>query len=151
MGVSAYPMPARTHSAPPIQGPPTPEVYPPRSSTTRKYPACTTQKRQPSFVYPIVLVRNQHSHKPQFSPEMRIACLQFSPQLGKVEENIARANGLLSQASNSIPPIDILVLPELAFSGTYIPPLFFHNPIPHIPSQSLNLKLNPPNPVLSLC
>ena len=47
---------------------------------------------------------------------MRIACLQFNPELGKLPENIARANALLQAA----PPkdVDILVLPELAFTGT---------------------------------
>jgi protein N-terminal amidase len=46
---------------------------------------------------------------------MRIACLQFAPQLGKVKENVARADALLSISSPQ--SLDILVLPELAFTG----------------------------------
>lgn len=63
---------------------------------------------------------------------MRIATLQFAPQLGDVEGNIRRANELLRLGSSdnsngndiqsSGPGIeelrpDILVLPEMAFSG----------------------------------
>lgn len=47
---------------------------------------------------------------------MRIACLQFNPELGRLPENIARANALLEAASPQ--NIDLLVLPELAFTGT---------------------------------
>lgn len=50
---------------------------------------------------------------------MRIACLQFSPQLGAVTENMARANALLD-ASPQI-DIDLLVLPEMAFTGGFFP------------------------------
>ena len=46
---------------------------------------------------------------------MRIACLQFSPKLGKTAENVARANAILEAASPQ--DIDLLVLPELAFTG----------------------------------
>lgn len=46
---------------------------------------------------------------------MRIACLQFNPELGRLPENIARANALLEAASPQ--NIDLLVLPELAFTG----------------------------------
>ena len=46
---------------------------------------------------------------------MKIACLQFAPQLGKVDENIARVDALLEAADMS--NLDLLVLPELAFSG----------------------------------
>jgi protein N-terminal amidase len=56
---------------------------------------------------------------------MRIATLQFAPQLGNVEANIRRADQLLKLTSEDIsdgPGIeelrpDILVLPEMAFSG----------------------------------
>ena len=47
---------------------------------------------------------------------MRIACLQFNSELGRLNENIARANALLQAASPQ--KIDLLVLPELAFTGT---------------------------------
>lgn len=47
---------------------------------------------------------------------MRIACLQFNPKLGRLPENVAHANSLLEAASPQ--NIDLLVLPELAFTGT---------------------------------
>ena len=47
---------------------------------------------------------------------MRIACLQFSPQLGKVQQNIDKADSLLEAVSSG--QTDIVVLPELAFSGS---------------------------------
>ena len=52
---------------------------------------------------------------------MKIACLQFNARLGAVQHNIDRANVLL----HSIKPsqLDILVLPELAFSGYNFPDL----------------------------
>ncbi|TVY49862.1 Protein N-terminal amidase [Lachnellula occidentalis] len=46
---------------------------------------------------------------------MRIACLQFAPQVGDVDNNLNRADAVLSRAN--IQNIDLLVLPELAFSG----------------------------------
>ncbi|KAF2474235.1 N-terminal asparagine amidohydrolase-like protein [Lindgomyces ingoldianus] len=47
---------------------------------------------------------------------MKIACLQFAPELGKVQENIKRAEDILLRTH--IPAnLDWLVLPELAFSG----------------------------------
>ncbi|KAI4131625.1 MAG: hypothetical protein LQ338_001139 [Usnochroma carphineum] len=48
---------------------------------------------------------------------MRIATLQFSPKLGRVDENIARADSLLASSSASLTNLDLLVLPELAFTG----------------------------------
>ncbi|KAL9612103.1 MAG: hypothetical protein Q9167_003290 [Letrouitia subvulpina] len=52
---------------------------------------------------------------------MRIACLQFAPQLGRVQENIDRANDLLEAIlPNSL---DLLVLSELAFTGYNFPSL----------------------------
>ncbi|KAL8794896.1 MAG: hypothetical protein Q9195_002608 [Heterodermia aff. obscurata] len=50
---------------------------------------------------------------------MRVACLQFAPELGKVQENIARANDLLKDLQPG--SCDILVLPEMAFSGYNFP------------------------------
>jgi len=46
---------------------------------------------------------------------MRIACLQFAPQVGDVDNNLNRADAVLSKANPQ--NIDLLVLPELAFSG----------------------------------
>ncbi|KAI4192135.1 MAG: hypothetical protein LQ348_003261 [Seirophora lacunosa] len=49
---------------------------------------------------------------------MRIASLQFSPELGRVEENVARADALLASVpAASLANLDLLVLPELAFTG----------------------------------
>ncbi|KAF2024930.1 carbon-nitrogen hydrolase [Setomelanomma holmii] len=48
--------------------------------------------------------------------KMKIACLQFAPEVGKVQENIQRADTILR--NTRIPAdLDWLVLPELAFSG----------------------------------
>ncbi|KAI8930245.1 carbon-nitrogen hydrolase [Entophlyctis helioformis] len=46
---------------------------------------------------------------------MKVVCMQFAPVLGSVDANIAKANELLTllEADN----VDILVLPEMAFSG----------------------------------
>ncbi|KAF7947389.1 hypothetical protein EAE96_008477 [Botrytis aclada] len=46
---------------------------------------------------------------------MRIACLQFSPVLGDVDNNLTRADAVLAKAN--VQDLDLLVLPELAFSG----------------------------------
>lgn len=54
---------------------------------------------------------------------MRIACLQFSPTLGAVQSNIYRANTLLFTPSPRLQKLDLLVLPELAFTGYNFPSL----------------------------
>ncbi|KAL8927952.1 MAG: hypothetical protein Q9208_002027 [Pyrenodesmia sp. 3 TL-2023] len=55
---------------------------------------------------------------------MRIATLQFSPKLGLLEENIAHAESLLFSAPPaSLHNLDLLVLPELAFTGYNHPSL----------------------------
>ncbi|KAK6836694.1 protein N-terminal amidase [Apiospora arundinis] len=46
---------------------------------------------------------------------MKIGCLQFSPQVGDVDNNLSRADKILSQANPE--GLDLLILPELAFSG----------------------------------
>ncbi|XWX00100.1 hypothetical protein V2A60_008117 [Cordyceps javanica] len=46
---------------------------------------------------------------------MRIGCLQFSPQVGDIENNLNRADAVLSRAD--VEELDLLVLPELAFTG----------------------------------
>jgi protein N-terminal amidase len=46
---------------------------------------------------------------------MRIACLQFNPQVGDVDNNLTRADRVLSRANPE--NLDLLVLPEMAFSG----------------------------------
>ena len=46
---------------------------------------------------------------------MRIACLQFAPTVGDVENNIKRADMILKRAE--LEDVELLVLPEMAFSG----------------------------------
>ncbi|KAK2698786.1 hypothetical protein QWA68_002686 [Fusarium oxysporum] len=46
---------------------------------------------------------------------MRIGCLQFAPQVGDVNNNLNRADSVLSKANPD--DLDLIVLPELAFSG----------------------------------
>ncbi|KAF6819777.1 N-terminal amidase [Colletotrichum sojae] len=46
---------------------------------------------------------------------MRIGCLQFAPQVADVDNNLNRADSVLSKANPE--DLDLLVLPELAFSG----------------------------------
>ncbi|KAK4156296.1 carbon-nitrogen hydrolase [Chaetomidium leptoderma] len=49
---------------------------------------------------------------------MRIGCLQFAPQVGDVANNITRAEDVLSKADpDDLENLDLLVLPEMAFSG----------------------------------
>ena len=46
---------------------------------------------------------------------MRIGCLQFAPVKGDVENNLARADAVLLKACPK--DLDVLVLPEMAFTG----------------------------------
>ncbi|KAK4203282.1 putative N-terminal amidase [Triangularia verruculosa] len=49
---------------------------------------------------------------------MRIACLQFSPQVGEVTENTSKADAVLAASAPELEDgIDLLVLPEMSFSG----------------------------------
>lgn len=47
---------------------------------------------------------------------MRIGCLQFAPQVGDIDNNLNRADAVLHKANPE--NLDLLVLPELAFTGT---------------------------------
>lgn len=47
---------------------------------------------------------------------MRIGCLQFAPQVGDIDNNLNRADAALQRAD--VDSLDLLVLPELAFTGT---------------------------------
>lgn len=51
---------------------------------------------------------------------MLCAIVQLSPELGKLVENVAKANALLETVS--LQDVDLLVLPELAFSGSLLCP-----------------------------
>jgi hypothetical protein len=46
---------------------------------------------------------------------MRIGCLQFDPVVGDLDNNISRAEEILLVANPK--DLDLLVLPELAFTG----------------------------------
>ncbi|KAK4455752.1 carbon-nitrogen hydrolase [Podospora aff. communis PSN243] len=49
---------------------------------------------------------------------MRIGCLQFAPQVGDVSNNLNRADACLARADPmELENLDLLVLPEMAFSG----------------------------------
>lgn len=49
---------------------------------------------------------------------MRIGCLQFSPQVGDVDNNLNRADAVLAKADPAdLDSLDLLVVPEMAFSG----------------------------------
>ncbi|KAI3401055.1 hypothetical protein diail_765 [Diaporthe ilicicola] len=49
---------------------------------------------------------------------MRIGCLQFAPQVGDVDNNLNRADSVLSKADpDDLDSLDLLVVPEMAFSG----------------------------------
>lgn len=60
---------------------------------------------------------------------MRIGCLQLAPALGKLEENMATADKILDEAEQSPLSlrVDLLVLPEMAFTGKLgsLDPFFF--------------------------
>lgn len=46
---------------------------------------------------------------------MKIGLLQFAPQVGDVDNNLNRADAILNKANPE--DLDLLVLPEMAFSG----------------------------------
>lgn len=49
---------------------------------------------------------------------MKIACLQFSPQVGDVDDNLNRADAVLGRVDpEELDSLDLLVLPELALTG----------------------------------
>lgn len=48
---------------------------------------------------------------------MRIACLQFAAQDGDSDGILARANKVLLQADEKSSGLDLMVLPEMAFTG----------------------------------
>ncbi|KAM0518538.1 hypothetical protein ACHAPE_004302 [Trichoderma viride] len=48
---------------------------------------------------------------------MKIACLQFAPNVADVENNLSKADEILNQVDAEDLQVDLLVLPELAFTG----------------------------------
>lgn len=73
---------------------------------------------------------------------MRIGCLQFAPQVGDVDNNLNRADAVLSRANPD--DLDLLVLPELAFSGKFKshrnPPKFHYMRLIHFPRVQLQIS-----------
>lgn len=52
---------------------------------------------------------------------MRIACVQFAPQVGDIDNNLNRADSVLAKANpDELEDLDLLVLPELAFTGASV-------------------------------
>lgn len=53
---------------------------------------------------------------------MRIGCLQFAPHVGDLNNNLNRADAVLNRADpRDLEDLDILVLPEMAFTGKAFP------------------------------
>jgi protein N-terminal amidase len=51
---------------------------------------------------------------------MKIGILQFAPQVGDVDNNVDRAEAVLSRADPAdLNNLDLLVLPEMSFSGEF--------------------------------
>ena len=74
---------------------------------------------------------------------MKVACLQFAPQVGDVDHNLNLADVILASANpTDLEGLDLLVLPELAFTGM-LPPrsilagcgetVFMNCPSHHLP------------------
>ena len=60
-------------------------------------------------------VRRRHP-SPSFSSQSQLTPPKFAPQVGDIDNNLNRADAVLNKANPQ--NLDILVLPELAFSGT---------------------------------
>ena len=70
-----------------------------------------------SYTVGIVYRPESASNRGIFST-MRLACLQFAPQVGDTDNNISRADAVLGKANpDELDRLDLLVLPELAFTG----------------------------------
>jgi protein N-terminal amidase len=48
---------------------------------------------------------------------MKVALLQFAPEVGRVQENVRRADDILREQLSDKVELDWLILPEMAFSG----------------------------------
>ena len=74
------------------------------------------------------------------SPKMRIACLQFNPQVSDVDNNMTRADRVLAKGNPE--NLDLLVLPEMAFSGKRF--LICTLPGPQRRAKPIILTVDPP-------
>jgi hypothetical protein len=71
-----------------------------------------------NLLYKSVAFAESHSKSSSTAFKMRIGCLQFAPQVGDVEHNLVRADRILDRMDpEEIENLDLLVLPEMAFSG----------------------------------
>ena len=53
---------------------------------------------------------------------MKIGCLQFATHVGDLGNNLNRADAVLSKVDPAeLDSLDLLVLPEMAFTGVYPP------------------------------
>ncbi|KAK2761180.1 Carbon-nitrogen hydrolase [Arachnomyces sp. PD_36] len=52
---------------------------------------------------------------------MKVATLQFDPRIGDVEGNIRKADEILKKREDELKGLDLLVLPEMAFTGYNFP------------------------------
>lgn len=79
------------------------------SQKPSKYPKLASE-------IPLQNLKSTEANPRERTANMKIACLQFAPEVGRVQENIKRADDILRSAAI---PSDLtwLVLPELAFSG----------------------------------
>ena len=76
-------------------------------------PVVSVSRPSKTLVYPSIYPTSTLTRD-----DMRVACLQFAPEVGKVQDNLARADSILS--GTQLPSdIDWLVLPELAFTGKH--------------------------------
>jgi protein N-terminal amidase len=51
---------------------------------------------------------------------MKIGCLQFAAKVGDVNNNLNRADSVLNKVdAEELNSLDVLVLPELAFTGGF--------------------------------
>lgn len=71
----------------------------------------TFENKLKSFEY--LKICNKHTFN------MRIACVQFAPQVGMIQDNMNRVDSLLSRYSSDMEKLDYLVLPAMAFAGTF--------------------------------
>ena len=64
--------------------------------------------------------------------KMKIACLQFDSRISNVKGNIEKADSLLEKTAAG--DLDLLVLPELAFTGNACPfSLIWHHLLHYVP------------------
>lgn len=74
--------------------------------------------------------------------KMRIGCLQFAPRVADVDSNLDRADAVLSRADPAdLDSLDLLVVPEMAFSGEPHDPLTGCSPEHEVGSRRRGTKL----------